>query len=257
MSRYTCSTQMPGLEKPPAPNTSCSRCHERARASSYDLVEVAPLRGNPVAVAEQPELAVEPAVMREPHERPRQDRAPAPIFRVRESRLCSAALYAAMKRLHEIEHRVPQPRLDGRALLVIGRVLPRQVADDRLEPRIELQQRLELRRGDVAPAAGKVRQQLERLRAALRARRRIGQPRDETAHLRGIAQRILQVPQPFEDGIDHRGIGKGREHPNRFRRRRPSFARRGSSRCAATRADRCRCRAPRCRGTFAAGCRRS
>src|SRR6202008_3617591 len=41
------------------------------------LVLLAPLRGNPVAVAEQAEFAVDSLVMREPHEDARQDPFPA------------------------------------------------------------------------------------------------------------------------------------------------------------------------------------
>ena len=100
--------------------------------------------------------------MRKPHQRPRQNHAPALVFGVRKAGL-QRGVVGGDERLDEVEHRVPQPRLDRRALLVVDRVLARQIVDDRLEPRIELQQRLELRGGSLASAAGKIGEQFERL----------------------------------------------------------------------------------------------
>ena len=164
-----------------------------------------------MAVAEEAKLAVEPAIVRKTHQRPRQDCAPAAILRMREAALQHRVIRAD-EPLHEVEHRVPQPRLDCRALLIVRRVLSREIGDQRIEPRVERKQRLELRRRDVAPADREIREKLERHALGLE-HVAFGKARNEASHLRGVAQRVLQLPQPFEDGIDHRGIGMGRERP--------------------------------------------
>jgi hypothetical protein len=58
---------------------------------------------------------------------------------------------------------VPQPRLDARALLVVRRVLARDLREHRLEPAVDAEQRLDLRGTDIAPRAGEARDQVEGL----------------------------------------------------------------------------------------------
>ena len=88
-----------------------------------------------------------PLVVDEPDEHPRQQRAPALLFGARVADP-QRRLVRRRERLDEIEHRVPQARLDVGALLVVRRVLLRELRDDRLEPRVDLEQRLDLARAD-------------------------------------------------------------------------------------------------------------
>jgi hypothetical protein len=93
-------------------------------------------------------------MVREAHEHPRQDRAPASVVGTRIARL-QRELVGADERLDEVESRVPQPRLDARALLVVRRVLARDLREHGLEPAVDAQQRLDLRGTDVASRPGK------------------------------------------------------------------------------------------------------
>ena len=84
--------------------------------------------------------------MNESHQHPRQDCAPALAFGTRETRH-QRRVICGDERLDEIEYRVPQPRFDGRAFLIVRDVLLRELGNDRLEPRVDLEQRFNLRLG--------------------------------------------------------------------------------------------------------------
>ena len=126
------------------------------------LVDFPPLRGYPVPVAKQPELAVESLVVGKPQQNPGQDRLPLLVFASAVPAL-DRRFVRRDERLDQVEHRMPEPCLDAARALIIRRVLLGQIADDGLEPRIDAQQRLGLRRADRAAAAGKRGDEVERL----------------------------------------------------------------------------------------------
>src|SRR5262249_39846337 len=100
--------------------------------------------------------------MRETDEHPRQHGTPALVVGARVSGL-EPQLICGSERLDEVEHRMPEARLNARALLVIRRVLLRQLRNDRLEARVDLEQRLDLSGPDFATPAGKLSYKIQRL----------------------------------------------------------------------------------------------
>ena len=95
----------------------------------------------------------------------------------------------------------------------------------------------------LAAAARERREQLERLALDLEHVAG-GQARDPAPDLRRVAQRIVEAPQPVEDGLDHRDQD-GRARVSSVAgsaARRSSCARSGSSRRGASRGGRRRCR---------------
>jgi hypothetical protein len=109
---------------------------------------------------------------------------------------------------------MPQPRLDAARALIIDRVLLGQIADDRLESRIDRQQRLGLRRTDRAATAGKRGDEVERLVLQLQ-RVGGGQGRDPARRRGRIAQWIGQRPSPDRDPLADAAFGQLGSHLDR------------------------------------------
>ena len=204
--RYSCSNDTPGLRERADTEDELLALPAAHARELVELVELAPLRGDPAAVAEEPVLAVEAAVVREPHDHPRQDRAPALVVGARIARL-QRDLVRRRERLHEVEHRVPQPRLDARALLVELRVLLRQLRDDRFDARVDAQQRLHLPRTGLLARAREAGHEFQRL--LLHVRRLVGrQLADPARRVVRAGQRIGERPEPVQQrgGLHHCGV---------------------------------------------------
>ena len=142
--------------------------------------------------------------MDEAHEHPRQERLPALVHRAR----VAGAQHGAIGRgkgLDQIEDRVPEARLHLGALLIARRVLLRELRQNGLEPRVDAQQRLGLRRADDAPAPGKVRDELQRL-LLQRHRVRGRQAGDPLGRRIRTPERVLERPDPGEGGLEHGSV---------------------------------------------------
>ena len=117
-----------------------------------ELVQLAPLCWNPMAVPEQAIFAIQPLVMCQSYDDSRQHGLPALLFAVvagLESRLISID-----ERLHHVEGAVPEPCFHRARALIIGRILLCELADHGITAGINAQQRLGLIGADRAPAAG-------------------------------------------------------------------------------------------------------
>ena len=194
--------------------------------------------------------------MREPHQHPRQDRAPALVVGARIAGL-QRRVVRDDERLDEVEHRVPQPRLDGRALLVVLRVLVREPASTG-SSRASMRSSASTCPGPTSlRAAGEARDELERF---LLDRQRIGRSaatRSSATRCVALAQRVVERPDPGDDRLRSCAAVRGARCRRRRQRPRPSSGRPGSSRRDASRAGRRRGRRRRCRGRCPSGCRRS
>ena len=209
-----------------------------------------------MAIAKQAKLAVESLVVDEPHQNPRQNRAPALAFRARKTRH-QRCVIRSHKRLHEIEDGMPKARLDCRALLIVGDILLRELREDRLETRVDFQQRLHLRGADFLARARKSGDQLERflLNRHRIARRQLGDPAIRVSR---IAEWVRERPDPRVHRFDHYASGSsGTLHSGVATVRRPSCWRSGSNRCGGIPGGRRRDRRRQCRETSASSCRQS
>jgi hypothetical protein len=169
------------------------------------LVQLAPLGGNPVTVAKQPVFAVDPFVMRQPDEHARQHRLPSFLLACGVSGF-KRCLVGRGERLDQIEHTVPQAGLDAARALVIGRVLGGELGDDRLAARVDAQQCLRLRRPDAPAATGKRGDEVERLVLQLQ-RVACGQRGNPLRCRAATAKRVLQRALPRAESFPQRPLG--------------------------------------------------
>src|SRR5207237_7381600 len=126
-----------------------------------ELVQFAPLRGYPVPIPEQAELAVEALVVREPDQDFWEYRSPPPLLAGIAG--LQRRVIRGAKRLDQIEHAMPEACFDATGTLIVGGVLRGELTDDRFESRVDAHQRLGLRWCDRPVSAGNRRDELERL----------------------------------------------------------------------------------------------
>src|SRR5262249_30264527 len=107
-----------------------------------ELVQLPPLRRDPVPVPEQPVFAIESLVMAKANDDFLQHGFPTPLLAV------VAALERRLIRrdesLDDVEGAVPQACLHRARALVVRRILGSQVADHRIASSVDAQQRLSL-----------------------------------------------------------------------------------------------------------------